>query len=75
MTGDRQGVESERVAPAVLQTGLVDYDKLEEKALEFRPKMIICGGSAYAREWDYKRFRQIADKVAVDASASASVGS
>lgn len=32
-------------------------DKLEEKALEFRPKMIICGASAYPREWDYKRFR------------------
>lgn len=29
-------------------------DKLEEKALEYRPKMIICGGSAYPREWDYK---------------------
>jgi glycine/serine hydroxymethyltransferase len=34
-------------------TGLIDYDKLEEKALDFRPKMIICGGSAYPREWDY----------------------
>lgn len=45
------------------QTGLVDYDKLEEKALEFRPKLIIAGGSAYTREWDYKRFREIADKV------------
>ncbi|WIA14942.1 hypothetical protein OEZ85_001653 [Tetradesmus obliquus] len=44
-------------------TGLVDYEKLEEKALEFRPKLIIAGGSAYAREWDYKRFREIADKV------------
>lgn len=46
-----------------MQSGLVDYDKLEEKALEFRPKLIIAGGSAYAREWDYKRFRDIADKV------------
>jgi glycine hydroxymethyltransferase len=46
-----------------MQTGLVDYDKLEEKALEFRPRLIICGGSAYAREWDYARFRAIADKV------------
>jgi len=45
------------------QTGLIDYDRLEEKALEYRPKMIICGGSAYSREWDYKRFREIADKV------------
>jgi len=42
---------------------MVDYDKLEEKAVEFRPKLIICGGSAYAREWDYARFRAIADKV------------
>jgi hypothetical protein len=38
-------------------------DKLEEKAMEYRPKMIICGASAYPRDWDYKRFRQIADKV------------
>jgi len=45
------------------QTGIVDMDKLEEKALEFRPKMIICGASAYSRDWDYKRFREIADKV------------
>ncbi|GBF90374.1 serine hydroxymethyltransferase [Raphidocelis subcapitata] len=44
-------------------TGLVDMDKLEEKALEFRPRLIICGGSAYSRDWDYKRFRAIADKV------------
>jgi glycine hydroxymethyltransferase len=44
-------------------TGLVDMDKLEEKALEFRPKLIICGGSAYSRDWDYARFRAIADKV------------
>mmetsp|Transcript_15046 Transcript_15046/g.18150 ORF Transcript_15046/g.18150 Transcript_15046/m.18150 type:complete len:463 (-) Transcript_15046:463-1851(-) len=45
------------------ETGYIDYDKLEEKALDFRPKMIICGGSAYPREWDYARFRAIADKV------------
>jgi len=45
------------------KTGLLDYDALEEKALDFRPKMIICGGSAYARDWDYARFREIADKV------------
>jgi glycine/serine hydroxymethyltransferase len=51
------------ISAACLQTGLVDYERLEEKALEFRPKLIIAGGSAYAREWDYKRFRQIADKV------------
>ncbi|CAI5958872.1 unnamed protein product [Closterium sp. NIES-64] len=45
------------------ETGIVDYAKLEEKAIDFRPKMIICGGSAYPREWDYARFRAIADKV------------
>ena len=45
------------------QTGLIDYDKLEEKALDYRPKLIVCGGSAYCREWDYKRLRSIADKV------------
>jgi glycine hydroxymethyltransferase len=44
-------------------TGHVDYDKLEEKAMDFRPKLIICGGSAYPREWDYARMREIADKV------------
>lgn len=43
--------------------GYIDYDKLEETAQVFLPKMIICGGSAYPREWDYARFRQIADKV------------
>ena len=43
-------------------TGLIDYDKLEERALDFRPKILICGGSSYPREWDYSRFRQIADK-------------
>jgi len=45
------------------QTGYIDYDKLEEKALDFRPKMIICGGSAYPREWDYKRLYTIASKI------------
>ena len=45
------------------ETGLVDYDRLEETALVYRPKMIICGGSAYPREWDYQRLRKIADKV------------
>lgn len=44
------------------QTGYIDYDKLEEKALDFRPKILICGGSSYPREWDYARFRQIADR-------------
>lgn len=43
-------------------TGLVDYDKLAENAKLFHPKLIICGGSAYPREWDYKRLREIADE-------------
>ncbi len=46
-----------------VQTGYIDYDKLEEKAMDFRPKMLICGGSAYPREWDYKRLYEIAKKV------------
>lgn len=43
-------------------TGYIDYDKLEERALDYRPKILICGGSSYPREWNYVRFRQIADK-------------
>jgi glycine/serine hydroxymethyltransferase len=46
-----------------MQTGYIDYDKLEEKASDFRPQLIICGGSAYPREWDYKRLYEIAKKV------------
>jgi glycine hydroxymethyltransferase len=45
------------------QTGYIDYDKMEEKAMDFRPKILICGGSSYPREWDYARFRQVADKI------------
>ena len=45
------------------ETGLIDMDKVEAKALEVQPKLIICGASAYSREWDYARFRAIADKV------------
>ncbi|OJV40700.1 MAG: serine hydroxymethyltransferase [Bacteroidales bacterium 36-12] len=44
-------------------TGRVDYDQMEEVALSEKPKLIIGGGSAYSREWDYKRMREIADKV------------
>jgi len=44
-------------------TGTINYDKMEEKALQVSPKMIIAGASAYSRDWDYKRMRQIADKV------------
>lgn len=43
------------------ETGLIDYDKLAELASIFKPAMIICGGSAYPRDWDYARFRKIAD--------------
>ncbi len=45
------------------KSGLIDYDDMERKALEHRPKMIIGGASAYSREWDWKRMREIADKV------------
>ena len=41
-------------------TGLIDYEKLQEQAALFKPAMVIAGGSAYPREWDYKRFRDIA---------------
>lgn len=44
------------------ETGLVDYDEMESLASEYRPKLIIGGASAYSREWDYKRMRDIADK-------------
>ncbi len=44
-------------------TGQVDYDDMERKALEHKPKLIVGGASAYSREWDYKRMREIADKV------------
>lgn len=44
-------------------TGLVDYDQMEEVALRERPKLIIGGASAYSREWDYARMRKIADEI------------
>lgn len=44
-------------------TGILNYDKMEEIALRERPKLIIAGASAYSRDWDYKRMREIADKV------------
>ena len=44
-------------------TGVIDYDAMERKALECKPKVIVGGASAYSREWDYKRMRAIADKV------------
>ncbi len=45
------------------ETGLVEYDDLEQKALTHKPKMIICGASAYSRDWDYARIRAVADKI------------
>ena len=45
------------------ETGLVDYDDMEVRAKMFMPKLLIAGGSAYTREWDYKRMREIADSV------------
>jgi glycine hydroxymethyltransferase len=45
------------------ETGLIDYDKLEAKAKKEKPKLLICGASAYSRDWDYVRLRKIADKI------------
>jgi len=45
------------------ETGLVDYDMMEEVAQKIHPNMIVCGASAYSRDWDYARIRKIADKV------------
>src|SRR4051795_11169796 len=47
----------------IRETGLVDYDMLEAKAKEIKPKLIICGASAYSRDWDYARIRKVADEV------------
>ena len=45
------------------ETGLIDYKKLEEVALKEKPKLIICGASAYSRDWDYKFIRSVADQI------------
>jgi glycine hydroxymethyltransferase len=45
------------------ETGLIDWDKVEQTALKERPKLLICGASAYSRDWDYERLRAIADQV------------
>jgi len=47
----------------VTKDGFVDYDQVEAKAKSEKPKMIICGASAYSRDWDYKRIRAIADEI------------
>lgn len=44
------------------ETGLIDMEKVARKAAEVKPKLIICGASAYSRDWDYERFRAIADE-------------
>ena len=51
------------VAYTVNEDGYVNYEEMEQKAIEHKPKLIIGGASAYSREWDYKRMREIADKV------------
>jgi glycine hydroxymethyltransferase len=45
------------------ETGLINWDKVEETALREKPKLMICGASAYSRDWDYARLRNIADKI------------
>jgi len=45
------------------ESGVIDYDKMEEKALVVKPRLIIAGASAYSRDWNYKRMRSIADKI------------
>ena len=47
----------------VKETGIVDYEMLEKKAREVKPKVIICGASAYSRDWDYVRIRKVADEI------------
>ena len=44
-------------------TGTIDYNKVRDKAKKIKPKMIICGASAYSRDWDYKTLRSIADEI------------
>lgn len=45
------------------ETGLIDWEKVADQAKKVKPKMIICGASAYSRDWDYQRLREIADEV------------
>jgi glycine hydroxymethyltransferase len=47
----------------IKETGLIDYDTLEQKARAIKPKLIYCGASAYSRDWDYARIRKVADEV------------
>ncbi len=58
------GILYEPIAYGVKEdTGLVDYEMMEEKAREHKPKLIIGGASAYSREWDYARMRRLADEI------------
>jgi glycine hydroxymethyltransferase len=58
------GILYKAVAYQVEQdSGVIDYDKMEEKTLSIRPKLIIAGASAYSRDWDYRRMRNIADGI------------
>ena len=58
------GILYKQVAYGVIEeTGMVDYDMMEEVAKKEKPKMIVGGASAYSREWDYKRMREIADSI------------
>ena len=45
------------------KTGTIDYNKVRDQAFSIKPKMIICGASAYSRDWNYKKFREVADSV------------
>ncbi len=47
----------------IKETGLIDYDTLEQKARTEKPKVIVCGASAYSRDWDYARIRKVADEI------------
>lgn len=57
------GILYHAVSYGLDENGVVDYDAMEAKALECKPKLIIGGASAYSREWDYERMRKIADEV------------
>lgn len=57
------GKNYEALHYGVTKDGIVDYEQLEAKARAEKPKMIICGASAYSRDWDYKRIRAVADEI------------
>jgi glycine hydroxymethyltransferase len=57
------GKNYEALHYGVTKDGIVDYDQLEAKARAEKPKMIICGASAYSRDWDYQRIRAVADEI------------